>query len=196
MNKEELLKLKERLITETQKKKYGFFDPTNDFVYPENAQPVEEIISEIDTQTAIKKLEDKIERFMTLAISKGINPQALSIFIPNYFFASEFFLNKCENDENFNSDRPITKEDILYDIVPIYTDFHIFDISGPCFIDEEEFEKYLPLGTVKYSEFVKKLELLGYEISSKNFEELFENIHNAKPSIIRIDFSPKKQNAK
>lgn len=120
MNKDELIKLKERLISETKTKKYGYFDPTDSSVYPEDVKSVEELTSEIDTQKALETLELLMENFVTYLATKGTGFKKIVLSIPNDLFASEQFLNKCANDENYGEvENNIAKEDILYDVIPL-----------------------------------------------------------------------------
>lgn len=198
MNKDELIKLKERLIIQTKTKKYGYFDPTSAYVDPEDVKTVEEITSEIDTQKAIETFELLMENFVRYLVDRGTDFQKIIFSIPIDLFASEHFLNKCANDEKCGYERSdITKEDILYDVIPLSIMFQAFETDEKnswIDLDDSEYAEIRPIGTVKYSEFVKGLELLGYDVSLKTFDEFFTEAcglcHGSK---IVIDFAKEKK---
>ena len=88
-------------------------------------------------------------------------------------------------------------EDILYDVIPLSIMFQAFETDEKnswIDLDDSEYAEIRPIGTVKYSEFVKGLELLGYDVSLKTFDEFFTEAcglcHGSK---IVIDFAKEKK---
>lgn len=198
MNKEDLINLKENLTKVTKTKKFGYFCQSEDDVDPDLVKPVDEILSEVNTQQAIEKIELLLEDYINELINHGIDFDIIKLSIMPDLFASEFFINKCANDEKFNENRSIKKEDVLYDIIPLSVslDTYIYEENKPKLnLDSEHiYPGIMSIGPVKYNEFVKGLESLGYDSSFKTFDEYFNNVCNScNCSEVIIDFSKEKK---
>ena len=194
MNKDELIKLKERVLTESKTKKYApvdtaMLEPSEPDL--EQIQTLEEITSKIDTKNAINEVERIIEKFILFLISRGKDFDEFVVSISPELFVSEYCLRKII----YNDDSTITKEDVLYDIIPLYISISAY--ANDEFIDthdpEYEYGAYIPLGNIKYEDFAKGMELLGYDLSAKNFDNYFNMVNNDDYPTFVIDFTKEKK---
>ena len=196
MNKDELIKVKERVLTESKTKKYAPIDTA--MLVPsdldlEQIQTLEEITSKIDTKNAINEVERIIEKFMLFLISRGKDFDEFVVSISPELFVSEYCLRKIIYDD----DSTITKEDVLYDIIQLYISIGAYANDEFIYMDDSEYEieyeAYIPLGNIKYEDFAKGMELLGYDLSAKNFDKYFNMVNNDDYPTIVIDFTKEKK---
>lgn len=196
MNKDELIKVKERVLTESKTKKYAPIDTA--MLVPsdldlEQIQTLEEITSKIDTKNAINEVERRIEKFMLFLISRGKDFDKIVVSISPELFVSEYCLRKIIYDD----DSTIAKEDVLYDIIQLYISIGAYANDEFIYMDDSEYEieyeAYIPLGNIKYEDFAKGMELLGYDLSAKNFDKYFNMVNNDDYPTIVIDFTKEKK---
>lgn len=194
MNKDELIKYKEYLM-QINNRKYGFYDHSDSSVEFDDLKTESELTSVINMDHVIMEFESFLEKCVKYLVDNGIDFDRIRLLMPSNFYASERFLKKAKNSR----DVPFTKEDVLYDVVPLTIWVTAYDSNGHDtfpnhFVNEDNNFAIFGFDAVKYSEFVEKLDELGYDISLKNFDEYFEAGLNMSGPEINIDFSKGKNN--
>ena len=201
MNKDELIKLKEQLMKATPSaptKRYGYFDTADGWHLDYETEY--EIISEINMQSTIKKFETILEYYVKWLVSKKIDFEKIKIIIDPNIYASEEYLVRYDEAKMMPE---LAKDDVLYDVIPLSFNLVAYDSNGYMtglqfrFKDDAYFDYMMNdiFGTtVIYSEFVKLLEQLGYDISLKNFDEYFVHAFEEEDydAEIIIDFAKEK----
>ena len=201
MNKDELIKLKERLVqerlsNESKNKRYCYFDA---WMYSEREgdkiETVDEISSKINTPIAIEKIESLLVNFVEYLTSKGEDFQKIVISMSNDVFVSEDFLNRLNT---YGNDVNLSKEDILWNIIPSSIFFSVYrngNRDSVFSVNNETLGGEHFLGVINYNEFVEGISLLGYDISLQNFDEYVDDICKKSPvgPKIVIDFSKEKE---
>ena len=190
MNKDELIKLKDTLIYESKYKKYGRFSPNGNRIgLIDDAKMIEEIYKKVDTQDAVNKMEALLVNFVKDLISRGEDFKRITISIFSDVFASEFFLRKF----NYHSERVrITKNDVLDDIIPLGVSFSAYKNDDKSSLIN--YDDSYDIGIIKYSDFVKIMNSLDYDISIKTFDKFIDDVCSTSPigPKIIIDFDNKK----
>lgn len=187
---------KKMLLKES--KKYFQYESGSSFVDKKNGKSKAEIVSKINTKKTVKELSYFINSYIEYLISNGEKFEKIEFNIfGDLYIDEEFFKKNLINSRNFNPS-VLTIDNVLYDIIPlniIFSSFENNDISS--MNDLPYSEEFLDLGNIRYSEFVKELEKLGYSINIKTFDEFFESTRNiCKTATVVLDFSKEKEKTK
>lgn len=168
--KNELLELKK--LIEMVSKQYGIYDVCGmGLVGKEDKfSTVKSIVDKIDMSKSIGIVKILIDDYAESLRKKGCKFEKIEAFIPLDLYVSKDYIL---NERKTNIHR-ITKNDVLLDIVPASLMLYAYEKSNSQdYIEDDSLtEKFI--GNIKYSDFVKELEKCGYEVSPKNFDELFE----------------------
>lgn len=201
MNKDELIKLKEQLMKSTPAspvKRYGWFDSAGG-TWECDYKTEYEIMSEINMPRTIKKFETLMEAYVKYLVSKKIDFEKIKICFHPDLYASEEYLDRCDETDDSELLPELKKDDVLYDVIPLYFWLKVYDSNGhsidlgPKLDDDLNSMNKDIAGAVRYSEFVKLLEQLGYDISLKNFDEYFADAcKECDGAEIIIDFAKEK----
>ena len=211
MNKEELIKLKESLLA----KKSELYILCNDEQYGnfDDSKTIEEIYCKINTEEAIKCIEEILEQATIYIAKKAIDVDKIELGIDYGLFISKNSLIKAK-EEGINSPKNIsniTKNEIVNDIIEIYPRMlyiTYIGLDGEKKLFEAETTDIIktPIRafTIKPSELKQYIEKLGYEINMecpgfkfmKNIVPNYEDASNQTVFDIVCDFKKEKKKTK
>lgn len=179
MNKEDLINYKNKLQNEGYYKIDLESDNDNAIKYLKS-----DILNSIDTTGCVKYFIESLLKYTRYITSIGIDFDRIIVEIPKIFYIN----NKNENP---------SINDTLYDVANVSFYYNVVSSNEEELVKlekiSEDFYYKENIGTkefnVKYSEFVKLVSSLGYEVSNKTYEEHF-NDTTYKP-FLSVDFKTK-----
>jgi len=193
MSKNELIKLKEKLLND--KKDYKGYSSDGKVNIPPKS--LNDILNEVDTKKGIQLFEKIAEKYITLLVNNNIEFDGIEITLYPALFSTQ----------NNGETSPILENTIIPNIYPLDINispyFYKENEKIEIFVDNPEafemFDKVF-FQPVKYDEFIYALKDLGYDFPEKYFYDFINYFTNEnyilKKNSVYIDFNKTKTHTK